>query len=131
MGCYPELLLRDGARTSVSVRLPSGSDSTIVQVTQADDNTVTITALQTEGTATVTITATDEDGLTAKHVIVITVQAQDTSPVLPSVSDKTYDVGAAVNERLPAATGGNGSLAYSLTPSIPGLTFDAGTRTLC
>ena len=55
---------------------------------------------------------------------------QDTSPVLPSIGDKTYPVGDFVNERLPAATGGNGRLTYSLTPSIPGLTFDAGTRRL-
>ena len=61
-----------------------------------------------------------------------TVQAreQDTSPVLPSVSSKTYDVSAAVNERLPAATGGNGALTYSLSPSVPGLTFEPATRTL-
>lgn len=55
---------------------------------------------------------------------------QDTSPVLPSISDKTYRSGDYVSERLPTATGGNGSLTYSLTPTIPALTFDAGTRTL-
>ena len=201
----------------------SGSDSTIVHVTQADDNTVTITALAMTGDATVTITATDEDGLTAEHVIAITVKARepdtspvlppiddktytvgipispwylpgatggndplifdpgqgwppgitvdfalvsgtptqqgtydvlytvtdrdgdtdsqsftitviaqepDTSPLLPSIGDKTYPLGEYVSERLSAATGGNGILAYSLTPSIPGMTFDAGTRTL-
>ena len=61
-----------------------------------------------------------------------TVQAreQDTSPVLPTISNKTYHVGDYVSERLPAATGGNGSLTYSLTPRIPGPTFDAATRTL-
>ena len=31
---------------------------------------------------------------------------------------------------LPAATGGTGALTYSLTPEIPGLTFDAGARAL-
>ena len=110
----------------------SGGDSTIVQVTQSDDNTVTITALAVVGDAIVTITATDEDGLTAEHAIVITVQARepDTSPVLPSIGDKTYPVGDYVSERLPAASGGNGNLVYSLTPSIPGLTFDAGAQTL-
>ena len=31
---------------------------------------------------------------------------------------------------LPEATGGNGTLTYSLSPSVPGLTFDATTRQL-
>jgi hypothetical protein len=31
---------------------------------------------------------------------------------------------------LPAALGGNGELTYSLSPEVPGLTFDAETRTL-
>ena len=31
---------------------------------------------------------------------------------------------------LPAAAGGSGALTYSLSPEVPGLTFDAGSRTL-
>ena len=31
---------------------------------------------------------------------------------------------------LPAAAGGSGALTYSLSPPVPGLTFDAGARTL-
>ena len=79
------------------------------------------------------IDATNGQGTTTGDVWTFTTvreQEQDTSPVLPSISDKTYPVGDYVNERLPAATGGNGSLTYSLTPSISGLTFDTGTRTL-
>ena len=74
--------------------------------------------------------ATDEDGDTDRLSFTITVVERDTSPVLPSMSDKTYDKGATVNERLPAATGGNGTLSYSLTPSVSGLTFESATRTL-
>ena len=45
--------------------------------------------------------------------------------------DQTYTVGTAIDAlRLPAASGGNGALAYSLSPSVPGLTFDATTRQL-
>ena len=72
----------------------------------------------------------DEDGDTDSQPFTITVVQRDMAPVLPSVSDKTYHAGAAVNERLPAATGGNGTLTYSLSPSVPGLTFEAATRTL-
>ena len=83
------------------------------------------------GNSTVTVTATDPDGLFATQTIqVLVFGEQDTSPVLPSISDKAYPAGNYVNERLPVATGGNGSLTYSLTPSVRGLTFDAGSRTL-
>ena len=74
----------------------------------------------------------DEDGDTDSQSFTVTVQAQeqDTAPVLPSINDKAYPIGEYVSEALPAATGGNGRLTYDLTPSIPGLTFDAATRTL-
>ena len=76
--------------------------------------------------------ATDEDGDTGSQSFTITVvaQEQDTVPVLPSIGDKAYPLGEYVSETLPAATGGNGRLTYDLTPSVPGLTFDAGTQTL-
>ena len=43
--------------------------------------------------------------------------------------DQAYTVGTAIDPlTLPEASGGNGTLSYSLTPSVPGLTFDASTR---
>ena len=45
--------------------------------------------------------------------------------------DQTYTVGTAIDTlALPAARGGNGTLSYTLTPSVPGLTFNAATRQL-
>ena len=45
--------------------------------------------------------------------------------------DQSYTVGVAISALvLPQASGGNGSLTYSLTPSIPGLSFDQNSRTL-
>ena len=45
--------------------------------------------------------------------------------------DQTYTVGTAIETlTLPEATGGNGTLRYSLSPDVPGLTFDTGTRQL-
>ena len=57
------------------------------------------------------------------------------SPVGPlqfqgSVNDQTYATSRSVTLVLPAASGGNGPLNYSLRPMIPGLTFDADERTL-
>ena len=57
-------------------------------------------------------------------------QGRDTTPVLPQIDDKAFTLEEYVSEKLPAASGGNGSLVYSLTPSILGLTFDAGTQAL-
>ena len=45
--------------------------------------------------------------------------------------DQTYTVGTAIDAlTLPEASGGNGTLAYSLSPNVPGLTFSATARQL-
>lgn len=45
--------------------------------------------------------------------------------------DRSYTVGAAIDPlTLPEATGGNGTLRYSLLPEVPGLSFDPDTRQL-
>ena len=56
----------------------------------------------------------------------------DTAPAFAgTVADQTYQVGKAISPlRLPAASGGNGTLSYSLRPTVPGLSFAAATRTL-
>ena len=48
-----------------------------------------------------------------------------------TVSNRTYTVGTAINAlTLPAASGGDGMLTFSLSPNVPGLTFNATTRQL-
>ncbi len=48
-----------------------------------------------------------------------------------SLADWTYAEGVAIAPLdLPAATGGTDPLTYALTPGVPGLRFDAGTRRL-
>ena len=45
--------------------------------------------------------------------------------------NQTYTVGTAIETlTLPEAAGGNGDLTYSLSPNVPGLTFNATTRQL-
>ena len=47
------------------------------------------------------------------------------------LDDMTYTVGTAIDVlTLPAPTGGGGGLTYSLSPEVPGLTFDAAAREL-
>ena len=57
---------------------------------------------------------------------------EDTLPVLDSQpGNQTYTVGTAIDAlTLPEASGGNGTLAYSLSPNVPGLTFNATARQL-
>ena len=48
-----------------------------------------------------------------------------------TISNKTYQVGTAIaTTTLPAGSGGVGTLTYSLSPSVPGLSFNSATRTL-
>ena len=61
-------------------------------------------------------------------------EPQDTSPSFAADAgpgNQTYTVGTAIATlTLPEASGGDGTLTYSLTPSVPELTFDAMTRQL-
>ena len=58
----------------------------------------------------------------------------DRFPVFPAAGrpgDRTYTVGTAIDAlTLPEATGGNPPLTYSLSPDVPGLSFDAAARRL-
>ena len=57
----------------------------------------------------------------------------DTSPSFgaATIADVAAVQGRAIADLvLPEASGGNGALTYSLAPAVPGLTFDAATRTL-
>ena len=55
----------------------------------------------------------------------------DTAPAFAvTVADQTYTEGEAVSPlTLPVASGGNGTLSYSLAPTVPGLTFTAANGT--
>ena len=76
----------------------------------------------------------DADTLTFTITVQDPVAEADTAPSFSdTVADQSYPVGEAITPlTLPSASGGNGSLTYSLqpTPPAPGLTFDMGTRTL-
>ena len=83
---------------------------------------------------TYTIEATTYlSGQTGSFTLELTATAPpDSMPVLGEpVLDQTYAVDGPVSVTLPAATGGDAPLTYSLTPALPaGLTFDAATRTI-
>ena len=71
----------------------------------------------------------DADELTVTVTVTVTV---DEEPMFAdTVADQTVVAGEAMPPlALPVALGGDGELSYSLSPGVPGLTFDAATRTL-
>ena len=107
----------------------------------ASARTLSGTPTATQDAATYTYTVTDSDGNTAASdadtltfTIAVAVAEADTTP---SFGNETADDliltrnQAMAAATLPAATGGNGELIYSLTGDLPaGVTFDATTRTL-
>ena len=77
-----------------------------------------------------TYEVTDADGDTATLTFEIEV---DTMPSFDgaAVADQSYRTGEEIGIlELPVASSGDGPLVYSLSPEVPGLTFDAGSRTL-
>ena len=63
-----------------------------------------------------------------------TMEPEDTSPSFAAGAgpgNQTYTVGTAIDTlTLPEASGGDGTLTYSLSPEVPGLSFNATTRQL-
>ena len=111
----PGLTFAAATRTLNGTPTSGGSYAMTYQAVDGDANT----------------TASDAASLT----FTITVQEPapaDTAPAFAgTVADQTYTVGEAINPlTLPMASGGDGTLSYSLTPTVPGLTFAAATRTL-
>ena len=127
----PEAIGGDGALTyAISPALPAGLNfdpaTRLLSGTPAAPQAATL----------YTYTATDGDTASpdsASLTFAITV-AEDLVPTFEQVSiqDKVYDRGRVIDsETLPAATSGDGELAYTLSPELPtGLTFDPQTRLL-
>ena len=82
---------------------------------------------------TYTYTVTDADGDRASLTFTIAVTANLTPDFGGvTINNRTYQQNAVIEPAvLPAASGGDGTLTYALSPALPsGLSFDAATRTL-
>ncbi len=102
-----------------------------------DQATRTLSGVPTQtGTYEMTYTVVDADDNADAgdaDTLEFTITVQDTAPSFggAAVDDRTYTVNEAIAALpLPAATGGDGPLTYTLDPEVPGLTFDQATRTL-
>ena len=92
-----------------------------------------ITDLTNRVVYSVTVVATNSVGSSAPSVMVVVTPVGPLTFGAASIAEQSYRVGTAVTVTLPQATGGTGTLSYSLMPddSIPaGLSFTPGTRTL-
>ena len=112
-----------GALTySLSPALPSGVSRT--------DFDVSGTPTGRFSSATFTYTVTDAENVVASQTFTVVVTAVAIS-FAANISNQNWIVGTAVSVTLPSATGGAGTLTYSLTPTLPaGITFTAASRAL-
>ena len=131
--------------TAVSVTTPTlsgGVGAITYSVTPALPAGVTFTAATrllsgiptaVAASATYTYTGTDTEGVAASRTFSIVVSAAPLALGFGSetIDDQAWDTGDTVSLTLPEATGGTGTITYSLSPTLPaGLTFDATARTI-
>ncbi len=112
---------------SITPALPTGLDF--------DSNTRVIsgTPAAAASRTVYTYTVTDEDGDTDDLTFGITISADVEPGFSDTIGDQEYVAGKTINlpVTLPAATGGNAPLTYSITPALPtGLDFDSNTRVI-
>ena len=139
-----QLYLKDVAIATLQLPAASGGNGTLTYTltpaapagltADTGARTLTGTPTATQRETTYTWRVSDQDGDTAELTFTIEVQ-DDASPAFGSgvtIGNQLYlkDVAIATLQ-LPAASGGNGTLTYTLTPAAPaGLTADTGARTL-
>ena len=121
----PQATGGDGALTySITETLPAGLEFT------ASTRRITGTPTTAQAAAYYTYSVSDADGDRAAILFAITI-AEDLQPSFgdQTIAAKSYTQNSAVDDTLPAATGGDGTLTYSIVGTLPaGLQFNASTR---
>ena len=132
----------DTAITALTLPAATGGDGTLSYSLSPSVPGLTFNATtrQLTGTPTAagahamtyTVTDTDGDSDTLSFTITV-VEMHDSEPSFGTsmIADQAYTVDTVISAlTLPEANGGDGALNYSLSPSVPGLSFDAATRRL-
>ena len=109
---------------------PSGGTAVTGSVTGTE---AAFTGLTANTTYTVSITATGNANYNNSRAETLSVTTlADTAPAFAqgtTIPAQIWTVGTPVNLTLPEATGGDGTLSYTLTPALPaGVTLDVATR---
>ena len=125
----PEATGGTGEKTySLSPTTPAGITFTPSTRILSGNPTSTFTS------ATFTYTAEDEDGTTVELTFTIVVAAAAVVALsfgTGAIANQAWEVDTAESLTLPEATGGEGTITYSLSPTLPdGVTFTASTRVL-
>ncbi len=109
----PGLKFNPEERSLSGTPTTAGAYSMTYEVVDADENT------------------TSDDTATLNFTITV-LELPDTKPSFQgTVADQTYTVGEPIRTlTLPAATGGEGDLSYTLVPRVPGLKFNPEERSL-
>ena len=137
------LPLATGGTGTLTYTLTGSSDTALSQAVPGLTFTATTRILSgtptTVATTVLTYTVTDQNGSTASDTLTLTVAAQ---VAVADTGDQTYTMGTEIPAlTLPAATGGTGTLTYTLRDgsgndvdaidnAVPGLTFDPSSRVL-
>ena len=123
----PSVYTFSGALTySLIPAVPSGLNFA------AETRTLSSTPDMEQDATEYTYTATDAFGNEESLTFTITVNAEGTPTFAGTIGHQTYTKDSSIEAlMLPLATGGTGTLTYTLTPTLPnGLSFDANTRML-
>ncbi len=131
--------------TSLTLPAATGGNGTITYTLtppagltfNAATRELTGTPTTVAGATDYTYTATDaddnnaaDDTATLTFSITVTAAGVDIAPTFggATIPDQSYTQGTEITSlTLPAATGGNGAITYTLTPAIPGLSLDSST----
>ncbi len=120
----PAGLSFDAATRTISGTPTATATALSYTYTLADGDSNTLSSDEATLTFTITVTCASGETCTATDLVPDFGSA--------SVEDQAWEVGTAITDlTLPAASGGNGTLSYALSPALPaGLSYVPATRTI-
>ena len=133
----PDQILRVGTPVELQLPMAVGGDGTLVYdlspglpaglTLDLDSRRITGTPTRPAARTSFTWRVTDEDRDTAAVMFAMEVLPDSMPTFRDSMRNQRFRVGSAVDLPLPRASGGDGEIAYALTPALPaGLSLDGG-----
>ena len=116
--------------TSQVVRFQASGGSAVFQTVPTAATATTLTNLTADTEYSIQIRLFNNTGRSSSETIVVSTTAADLSPLLPEVADQTGIQNTAFSITLPAGTGGNPPLTYSVIGLPSWASFNAVSRVL-